>query len=150
MIINIASIKDHGQYNGTTSMNSSFPINSAACNAVWIHDTLVEPRFADAPTLVEKRRIHEMPDFNSLPEAADIAVELYGGAITLRLDGGSHRVSIRRFEYVSFPTDEEARYGFLTLWREVETLESVVEVERIAEEWLEKWKRKTRIGGLNG
>jgi hypothetical protein len=131
-------------------MSTSLPINSASSNAVWIHDTLVEPRFAGAPTLVEKRRTHEMPDFNSLPESADIEVELYGGAVILRLDGELHRVSIQRFEYISFPSDEEARYGFLTLWREVEILESAAEVERVAEAWLEKWKRKTRIGGLNG
>jgi hypothetical protein len=131
-------------------MNSSLPINSAVRNAVWIHDTLVKPRFAGAPTLVEKRRTHLMPDFNCLPESADIEVELYGGAVTLRLNGELHRVSIQRFEYVSFPSDEEARYGFLTLWREVETLGSAAEVERVAEVWLAKWKRKMRIGGLNG
>jgi hypothetical protein len=61
-----------------------------------------------------------MPDFNSLPEGADIAVELYGGAVILRLDGVQRRVYIRRFEFVSFSSDEEARHRFLTLWREVE------------------------------
>ena len=71
-------------------MSISFPINSAARNSVWVHDALVEPHFAGAPTLVEKRRTHQMPDFNSLPESADIAVELYGGAVTLRLDGELH------------------------------------------------------------
>jgi len=42
-----------------------------------------------------------MPDFGALPEGADIAVELYGGAVTLRLDGAQLRVYIRKFKYVS-------------------------------------------------
>jgi hypothetical protein len=83
-----------------------------------------------------------MPDFNSLPVGADIAVELYGGASTLRLDGAQRRIYIRRFEFVSFASDEEARHRFLTLWREVEALDSPAEVERAADEWLEKRKRK--------
>ena len=83
-----------------------------------------------------------MPEFNSLPEGADIAVEIYGGAVTLRLDGAQRRVYIRRFEFVSFSSDEEARHRFLTLWREVEALDSISEVERAADEWLEKRKRK--------
>lgn len=83
-----------------------------------------------------------MPDFNSLPVGAGIAVELYGGAITIRLDGAQRRVYIRRFEFVSFASDEEARHRFLTLWREVESLDSTAEVERAADEWLEKRKRK--------
>ena len=37
---------------------------------------------------------------------------------------------------------EEARHRFLTLWREVEALDSPAEVERAADEWLEKRKRK--------
>lgn len=83
-----------------------------------------------------------MPDFNSLPVGAGIAVALYGGAITIRLDGAQRRVYIRRFEFVSFASDEEARHRFLTLWREVESLDSTAEVERAADEWLEKRKRK--------
>jgi hypothetical protein len=83
-----------------------------------------------------------MPDFNSLPVGADIAVELYGGAITLRLDGAQRRIYIRRFEFVSFSSDEEARHRYLTLWREVESLDSTAEVERAADEWLEKRKRR--------
>jgi hypothetical protein len=83
-----------------------------------------------------------MPNFNSLPEGADIAVELYGGAVTLRLDGAQRRVYIRRFEYVSFSFDEEARHRFLTLWREVEALDAIAEVERVAEECLERRRRR--------
>ena len=124
-------------------MSETLPINSAARNALWVFDAVVEPRFNGAPALVEPRRSYEMPEFNSLPEGADIAVELYGGAITLRLDGSQRRVYIRRFEYVSFASDEEARHRFLTLWREVETLDSIAAVECAANEWLER--RRQRI-----
>ena len=125
----------------TTVMSETLPINSAARNAVWVYDAFVEPRFVGAPVLVEAKRSCEMPDFNSLPVGAGIAVELYGGAITLRLDGAQRRIYIRRFEFVSFSSDEEARHRFLTLWREVEALDSTAEVERAADEWLEKRKR---------
>ncbi len=81
-------------------------------------------------------------DFGSLPEGADIAVELYGGAVTLRLDGAQRRIYVRRFEFVSFASDEEARHRFLTLWREVESLDSAAEVERAADEWLERRRRR--------
>jgi hypothetical protein len=126
----------------TIVMSERLPINSAARNAIWVYDAIVEPRFIGAPAVVEPKRSYEMPDFNSLPEGADIAVELYGGAITLRLDGAQRRVYIRRFEFVSFSSDEEARHRFLTLWREVEALDSAAEVERAADEWFEKRKRK--------
>jgi hypothetical protein len=126
----------------TTVMSERLPINSAARNALWIYDAIVEPRFIGAPAVVELKRSYEMPEFNSLPERADIAVELYNGAITLRLDGAQRRIYIRRFEYVSFSSDEEARHRFLTLWREVEALDSAAEVERAADEWFEKRKRK--------
>src|SRR5215210_657688 len=124
-------------------MSETLPINSAVRNAVWVYDAIVEPRFIGAPAIVEPRRSDKMPDFNSLPVGADIAVELYGGAVTLRLDGAQRRVYIRRFEFVSFSSDEEARHRFLTLWREVESLDSAAEVERAADEWLER--RRQRI-----
>lgn len=66
--------------------------------------------------------------------AASTSVELYGGAVTLRLDGAQRRIYIRRFEYVSFASDEEARYRFLALWREEKSLDSAAEIERMAEE----------------
>ena len=123
-------------------MSKTLPLNSAARNAVWVYDSLAEPRFVGAPAIVEQRRSCEMPDFGSLPEGADIAVELYDGAVTLRLDGAQRRVYIRRFEFVSFSSDEEARHRFLTLWREVEALGSIAEVERAAEEWLKRRRRR--------
>jgi hypothetical protein len=123
-------------------MSKTLPINSAARNAVWVYDSLAEPRFAGAHAIVEPRRSYEMPDFGSLPEGADIAVELYGGAVTLRLDGAQRRSYTRRFEFVSFASDEEARHTFLTLWREVEALDTIAEVERVAEEWLERRRQR--------
>jgi hypothetical protein len=123
-------------------MDGSLPINSAARNAVWVYDDVAQSRFADAPAIVERKRSYEMPDFNSLPEGADIAVELYGGAITLRLDGAQRRVYVRQFEFVSFASDEEARHRFLTLWREVESLDSAAEVERAAAEWLGRRRQR--------
>ena len=109
----------------------TFPINSAAHNAVWVFDAVTEPRFAGAPAIVEKRRSHERRAGGARPAGADLAVEL---------DGGRRRVCVRRFEFVPFASDEEARHGFLTLGREVEALESAVEVESAAGEWLGRWK----------
>jgi hypothetical protein len=126
----------------TAGMSETLPINSAARNVLWVYDAVVEPRFNGAPAVVESKRSYEMPDFGSLPEGADIAVELYGGAVMLRLDGAQRRVYIRKFEYVSFASDEEARHRFLTLWREVEILDSIAEVERAANEWLERRRRR--------
>ncbi len=123
-------------------MSKTLPINSAARNAVWVYDSFAEPRFDGAPTIVEPRRSYEMPDFGSLPEGADIAVELYGGAVTLRLDGAQRRIYIRRFEFVSFASDEEARHRFLTPWREVESLDSAAKVERAADEWPERRRQR--------
>ena len=117
-------------------------INSAARNAVWIYPRAVPPRFAGAPIIIETTRAHERPDLSALPTGSDVSVEFYGGAYSVWLDGNLHRGYIRRFTYVSFPSELEARHAFLTLWRAVEHLESTAEIERAAEEWLEKWKHK--------
>ena len=122
-------------------MKRPLPINSAARNCVWAYPHIVPPRFAGAPAVVEVTRSHEAPDVLALPEGADVAVEFYGGAYSFRLDGEKRRVYVRRFEYVSFASEEEARHAFLTLWREVEGLESAVEVERAAGEWFERRRR---------
>jgi hypothetical protein len=121
------------------------PINSAARNCVWVYPRSTPPRFGGAPAVVETTRSHEMPDVVSLPEGAEVAVEFYGGAYSVRLDGQRRRVHIRRFDYVSFTSEEEARYAFLTLWREVERLESAAEVEGAAARWLET-RRRNRSG----
>ncbi len=109
---------------------------------MWVYEALVEPRFDGAPAIVELKRSHVMPDFKSLPESADIAVEFYNGAVTLKLDGAERRIFIRRFDNLSCASDAEARHRFLTLWREVEMLDSAAEVERVAKEWLERRKLK--------
>lgn len=96
------------------------------------------PRFAAAPVVVETTRSYEMPDVIALPGGADVSVEFYGGAYSFRLDGGRCRVYVGRFDYVSCNSDEEARYALLTLWREVEMLESPSEVERAAVLWAER------------
>ncbi|MDQ3256914.1 MAG: hypothetical protein M3R15_23980 [Acidobacteriota bacterium] len=123
-------------------MSKKLPINVAARNAVWVYDALVAPRFAGAPSILESKRSHEIPDFDTLPEGANVAVEVYGGAFTLRLDGELRRVYVRRFEYASFTSERDVRHAFLTLWREVEALESAAEVGRVAGEWLERWRQK--------
>ena len=114
------------------------PINSAARNALWVYPAARPPRFAGAPTVVETTRSYEMPDVLALPGGADVRVEFYGGAYSFWLDGERRRVYVGRFEHVSFTSDEEARYAFLTLWREVEMLESPAEVERAAALWAER------------
>ncbi|HEY9282667.1 MAG TPA: hypothetical protein VIP46_04345 [Pyrinomonadaceae bacterium] len=43
---------------------------------------------------------------------------------------------LRRFDYASYPTEEEARHAFMRLWREVALLESPAQVELAAERWL--------------
>jgi hypothetical protein len=93
------------------SQPESFPINSVVRKSVWIYDSFSPPRFDGAPTIVERTHSYQMPDFGRLPESADIAVELYGGAVTLRLDGVTRRVFTGRFDYVSYRTDEAARRG---------------------------------------
>lgn len=122
-------------------MKRPLPINSAARNCVWTYPHTVPPRFAGAPAVVEVTRSHEMPDVLALFAGADLSVEFYGGAYSFWLDGEKRRVYVRRFEYVSFTSEEEARHAFLTLWREVEGLESAVEVERAAGEWFERRRR---------
>jgi hypothetical protein len=122
-------------------MNGGLPINAAARNCAWVYPHTVAPRFRGALAVVETTRSHEMPDVLALPEGADVAVEFYGGAYSFWLDGQKRRVYVRRFEYVSFTSEEEARHAFLTLWREVEGLESAVEVERAAGEWFERRRR---------
>ena len=122
-------------------MREGLPINSAARNCIWVYPRPVPARFHGAPAVVETARSHEMPHVVSLPEGADVAVEFYGGAYSFRLDSEKRRVYVRRFEHASFTSEEEARHAFLTLWREVETLESPAEVECAAAEWLARRRR---------
>jgi hypothetical protein len=114
------------------------PINCAARNAVCVYPRVAPPRFPGAPAIVETTRSYQMPDIDALPGGSDVAVGLYGGSCTLRLDGENNRVYVRRFHYAGFATQEEARRAFLGLWREVERLGSAEEVEQAAERWVER------------
>jgi hypothetical protein len=119
-------------------MPKELPINCAARNAVRVYPRFAPPRFPGAPAIVETTRSYQMPDITALPDGADVAVELYGGTCTLRLDGENRRVYVRRFHYASFASQEEARRAFLELWREVGRRASAEEVERVADGWLER------------
>jgi hypothetical protein len=113
------------------------PINCAARNSVWVYQRATPPHFPGAPAIYETAHSHERPDIFSLPEGSDVTVEVYGGAVSLRLEGGRRRVRVRRFDHVTFPSEAEARHAFMRLWREIEMLESTAAVELAAERWLE-------------
>jgi hypothetical protein len=66
-----------------------------------------------------------------------VTVELYGGACSLWLEGERRRVHVRRFDFITYASEEEARHAFMRLWREVESLESPAEVGRAAKRWIE-------------
>lgn len=119
-------------------MKKSLSITCAARNAIWIYPQVVTPRFRGAPAIVETTRSLAMPDLETLPEGADVAVELYGKAILLSLDGLSNRVYTEQFDYVSFPSTEEARAAFSSLWRAVERLDSPGEVAEAVIAWREQ------------
>lgn len=89
-------------------MRDGLSINLAARNCVWVYPRDVPPRFSGAPAVIETARSHEMPDVISQPEGADIQVGFYSGAYSDWLDGEKHRVYVRRFDYVSFSSEEEA------------------------------------------
>ena len=112
------------------------PINCAARNSVWTYPRAAAPRFNGAPVIFETTRSYERPDVFALPGGSDVTVEVYGGACSLWLDGERRRVHIRRFDFATFPAEEEARHAFMRLWREVEMLESPAEIELAAERWL--------------
>jgi hypothetical protein len=84
-----------------------------------------------------------MPDVIALPGGADVWVEFYGGAYSFWLDGERHRLYVGRFDYVPLASNDEARHALLTLWREVELLESLAEVERTAALWAERRRGRT-------
>jgi hypothetical protein len=52
------------------------PINCAARNSVWVYPKAVKPRIACAPVIFEQTRSHERPHVLSLPEGAEVTVEL--------------------------------------------------------------------------
>jgi len=123
----------------------STPLNSAVRNTRWSYLVARPPHFASAPVVVETTRSYEMPATPTLPGGADMRVEFYGSACSFWLDGGRRRVYVGRFDYASFPSDEEARNAFLTLWWEVEGPESLAEVGRAAVRWLERWRERPAV-----
>ena len=48
----------------------------------------------NSAVIFEIARSHGRPDVFSLPEGSDVTVELYGGAVVLRLEGELRRVHI--------------------------------------------------------
>jgi hypothetical protein len=92
------------------------PINSVARNAIWSYQKAVAPRFPGAPALIETTRTYEPPDMKTLPEGADVSVELYGGAVKFHLDGERRRIYVARFEYVSFISHRDAYAALVSLW----------------------------------
>jgi hypothetical protein len=58
-----------------------------ASDAIGVHDALMLPLVAGAPTLVGRRRAHEPLDFGTRLESADVAVEHDDTMITIRLNG---------------------------------------------------------------
>ena len=113
----------------------TLPINCAGRLALWVYPRVAVSRFQNAPVVVETTRSYERPNFDSLPEGSEVEVELWGGAVRLRLDGERRRVYTERFEYVTFASEEAARSAFLELWRRVERLESVTEVVKMISAW---------------
>jgi len=112
------------------------PINCAGRLALWTYPRVAVSRFQNAPPVVEMTHSYERPDFDSLPEGCEVVVELWGGAVRLRLDGERRRVYAERFEYVTFATECDAQVAFLELWGRLERLETVAEVTKTASAWL--------------
>ena len=116
---------------------TQLPINCAARNCVWPFPRIVRPRFPGAPVIREIVRSYEAPDFASLPGGGDVEVELYGGALRLRLDGEQHRVYIARFVYVRVDSYHEALRALGQLWQRVRLLSDVGEIEVAFAAWWE-------------
>lgn len=111
------------------------PINAAGRLALWVYPRVAVSRFPNAPPAVETTRSYERPEFDSLPEGAEVEVELWGGAVKLRVDGVRRRVYTERFEYLSFATEREARSAFLELWERIKRSESVEDVMKAITAW---------------
>lgn len=116
------------------------PINCVARNAVWNYPRFVPPRFPGAQAIVEMTRSYQRPNFSALPESAAVSVVLYGGTLTFRLDGERRRIYIERFDWVSFPTELEAREAFLAFWNSIALLGSAREAEEFAGTWIAERK----------
>ena len=71
------------------------------------------------PGIYETAHFHDRPNVFSLPEGSDVTVGLYGGAVSLRLEGEMRKIHVRPFDHITFPTEVESRHAFKLLWREV-------------------------------
>lgn len=116
-------------------MTAKLPMDAAGRNALWVYDREVASRFPGAPTLIETTRSYERPDIEAVPAGSDVAVELYGGAVTLRLDGLQYRISVDRYDWVRCADEQAARAAFIALWQLVEQLESLSNVRAAIKEW---------------
>lgn len=123
-------------------MDTTLPINCAARNAVWCYDDEVEPRFAGAPRIVDKRRSSGLPNILALVAGADVEVDIFGGSVQLRMRGDVPRIYIAKYDYISFLDEAEARLNFLELWRDIELLQSPQEVTKAAEDWIARVRQK--------
>lgn len=88
-----------------------------------------------APVIVEMTRSYEMPDFDQLPSDAEVGLELWGGAVNLRLDGELRRVYTEQFEFITYADEEQARAAFLNIWKRIKLLESIDEVQKGIAAW---------------
>lgn len=120
---------------GQKTKTGRIPITRAIRNAVWVYSRIVPSRFPGGQAIVEQKRSHEQPRFSELPEGSDVSVELYGNALCLRLDALSKRIYTDRFEFVSFPTEEEAKGAFASLWKKIQYLDTIEDIRETTEEW---------------
>ncbi len=124
------------------------PINCAARNTLWIYSRLVPPRFPGAPTITETARSYKEPDLSVLPENSEVEVQIYGGAVTFRLDGWLHRISTERFRWVRCADEAAARVSLLELWHAVADMQSPAEVAAYAAAWHDRNQRDDEINPL--
>lgn len=116
----------------TVTSNEELPINCAARNSVCAYPRAVAPRFACAPVIFEMTT--RTTATKSQPEGADVAVELYGGRSHYGSMARGGSVHMPRFDYASFPSEDEVRHTFMHFWS---VLESPNEVEQATGRWLE-------------
>jgi hypothetical protein len=116
-------------------MGKPQPINSVARNTFWIYTRPVVSRFSGASAIMEITRSYQPPAFASLPEGSDVTLEIFRGAVVLRLEGLRHRISVERFEWVRFGDEAAARIALLSLWLTIEPLESIAEVKEVIAQW---------------
>jgi len=111
---------------------------------VWTYPRVVPPRFAGAPEIIETHRSYEAPDWNALPEGAEVEVEFYGGVVGFRLESWLCRISIKRFAWIKFDDERQAREAFIELWQRVKDRCSAAEVVSAAAGWCSRRQSRTK------